>query len=134
MRYQMLRILAVVGLTALPATADVPLSAVEFEAYVTNRTITWDYGTGVLGVEQYLPGRQVRWAFENERCMTGRWYEDGGNICFVYDDGGGPQCWRFARDGKRLRAQFVNVDGGSVITEIDSSPKPLACSGPEVGV
>jgi hypothetical protein len=130
----MMRVLAALVLMAGPAMADLPLSAKEFEAYVTNKTITWDYGAGVRGVEQYLPGRQVRWAFQADDCMTGRWYEDGGNICFVYEDGGGPQCWRFERAGKGLRAQFVNVEGGTIITEIGSSPEPLACAGPEVGV
>jgi hypothetical protein len=125
---------ALTAWTALPAMADEALSAKAFEAYTTNKTITWDYGAGVRGVEQYLPGRQVRWAFEDDRCMMGSWYEDSGNICFVYEDGGGPQCWRFERAGKGLRAQFVNVDGGTVITEIDSSAEPLACAGPEVGV
>lgn len=126
--------LALVGLNALPATAETPMSGAAFEAYVTNKTITWDYGAGILGMEQYLPGRQVRWAFEDDQCMTGHWFEDGTNICFQYEDGGGPQCWRFSLDGQALRAQFVNVEGGTVINEIDSSAKPLACSGPDVGV
>lgn len=66
--------------------------------------------------------------------MIGSWYEDSGNICFVYEDGTGPQCWRFERDGAGLRAQFMNEPGGTVINEIDSSAEPLGCSGPEVGV
>jgi hypothetical protein len=130
----MLRALALACLIPLRAAAELPLSAAEFEAYVTGKTIRYDYGAGVLGAEQYLPGRRVRWAFEDEACMTGNWYADGGNICFQYEDGTGPQCWRFERDGAGLRAQFMNEPGGTVITERGSSPEPLACSGPDVGV
>lgn len=130
----MLRAAVFAYLMPLPVWADLPMSAAAFEAYVTGKTITWDYGAGVLGAEQYLPGRRVRWAFEDEACMIGNWYADGGNICFQYEDGSGPKCWRFVRDGAGLRAQFMNEPGGTVITERDSSPEPLACSGPEVGV
>jgi hypothetical protein len=130
----MLRAIALACLIPVPAMAELPLTAAEFEAYVTNKTITWDYGAGVLGAEQYLPGRQVRWAFQDEQCMMGTWFEDSGNICFVYEDGTGPQCWRFERGSAGLRAQFIAEGGGTVITEIGSSPEPLACSGPEVGV
>ncbi len=130
----MLRAAVLACLIPLPALAELPMSAKDFEAYVTNKTITYDYGAGLLGVEQYLPGRRVRWAFEDDKCMIGSWYEDSGNICFVYEDGTGPQCWRFERDGAGLRAQFMNEPGGTVINEIDSSAEPLGCSGPEVGV
>jgi hypothetical protein len=132
----MLRHLALLAvcLSPLSAWAEPPLSGAAFEAYVTNKTITYDYGAGLLGTEQYLPGRKVRWAFEDESCMIGSWYEDGSNICFQYEDGSGPQCWRFERSGAGLRAQFVSEPGGMVITELESSNKPLACSGPEVGV
>ncbi len=130
----MRRALAMLCLMAVPAWAELPMSGAAFEAYVTNKTITWDYGAGVLGAEQYLPGRRVRWAFEDEACMVGSWYEDGGNICFVYEDGTGPKCWRFIQQGTGLQAQFMNEPGGRVITERDASPEPLACSGPDVGV
>jgi hypothetical protein len=130
----MFRTAALVCLIPFQALADLPMSAADFEAYATNKTITYDYGGGLLGVEQYLPGRQVRWSFEDDTCVYGSWYEDNGNICFVYDDGSGPQCWRFVRDGKQLRAQFMNDGGGQVITEIEKTSKPLSCSGPQVGV
>ena len=118
----------------LPALAELPMSAHDLDAYPTGKTITWDYGGGLRGQEQYLPGRQVLWAFEADKRLRGTWFEDSGNICFVYENDGGPQCWRFARDGKRLRAQFMNEPGGRVINEIGQSPDPLRCTGPEVGV
>ena len=119
---------------APPAMAEGALTGKAFESYVTNKTITWDYGSGTTGAEQYLPGRRVRWAFEDDRCMTGTWYAEGENSCFLYDDGTPPDCWRFERVGKGLRAQYMSTPGGRVITEIGSVPEPLACEGPEVGV
>jgi hypothetical protein len=61
------------------------MSAAEFEDYTTGQTLTFSFMGVPYGVEQYLPGRRVIWAFIGEDCHEGRWYEDAGNICFVYD-------------------------------------------------
>lgn len=130
------------ALTAAPLAADeegAPVTAEAFEAYVTGKTLTFDYGEGLFGTEQYLPGRQVRWAFDGGRCLTGRWYPEGTAICFVYEgNSADPQCWRFTMPGGRLAAQFLGqgADGapGSFITESGQSTAPLPCAGPDVGV
>lgn len=111
-----------------------PMTAAEFDAYVTGKTITYDYGGGVLGIEQYLANRQVRWAFEGDICLDGIWFQQADQICFVYEDDGVPQCWHFYREAGGLTATFLGDDLGIVISEIGQSTEPLACAGPDVGV
>jgi hypothetical protein len=120
-------------MTALPACAE-PLNGAEFGAYVTGKTITYDYGDGLLGIEEYMPGNRVRWAFQGDLCMNGTWFQEGEQICFVYENEGVPQCWLFYREGSGLSATFTGDDLGLVINEIDQSTTPLSCAGPDVGV
>jgi hypothetical protein len=122
------------GLVAGAAQAEKAMSGVEFEAYVTGKTITWNYGAGVLGTEQYLPQRQVRWAFEGDQCLNGTWFEDSGSVCFVYDNNEGPICWHFVKGAKGLTSQIAGQPDGLVIFEVAHTADPLACTGPEVGV
>ena len=122
------------GLFVMPVAAQSPMTDDAFDAYVTGHTLTYDYGAGVLGVEQYLPGRRVRWAFEGDTCLDGTWFQDADQICFVYENDDIPQCWHFYSTPGGLSATFLGDDLGSRITEIDKSTKPLACAGPDVGV
>ena len=93
-------------LCAAPAcAADAPMTAEEFEAFATGKTLTYALGGEVYGAEQYLPGRRVLWAFKGEECRRGYWYELAGEVCFVYDDDGTPQCWRFIRDAGGLTGE-----------------------------
>jgi len=119
----------------LPArSADAPLTAQEFEAYATGKTLSYAQAGTVWGSEQYLPGRKVIWAFTEDDCQYGHWYEDAGNICFVYENDPAPQCWRFFREEKGLRAVFLDGDGMTLLSEVGQSSKPLNCPGPDVGV
>ncbi len=131
--------LALLPLPALvgPAFAEpgAPLTGTEFEAHTTGRTLTYASGGQVFGTEQYLPGRRVMWAFSEDRCQKGRWYEAGAFICFVYEDEPGvPQCWTFHLDGGRLLARFQGDAPGSELSEVEQSDRPLNCPGPDVGV
>ncbi|WP_439104310.1 hypothetical protein [Celeribacter marinus] len=118
---------------ALPAGADEPLTAQEFDAYTRGKTLTYaDQGTA-YGLEEYYPNNQVKWAFEGGACLDGIWYEENQNICFLYEDGRAPQCWQFFQDGNRLRAEFVS-DSGTQQYEAYSSDRPLQCTGPQIGV
>ena len=128
-------------LCAAPLFADdgtparVPMSAAEFEAYTTGKTLSYArQGSAPYGAEQYLPGRRVLWAFNDDECNSGRWHEDLGLICFVYEDNPTPQCWSFFRDGGRITALFENVEGATALYEIGQSNEPLFCPGPQVGV
>lgn len=82
----MLKRLALLALAAAsPALADDPMSAAEFEAYVTGKTLFYSHLGVEYGVEQYLPGRRVKWAFLDGDCRDGRWYQQDDMICFTYE-------------------------------------------------
>lgn len=120
---------------ASPALADRQLTAEEFEAYATGKTLTYAEGGQVYGVEQYLPNRRVRWAFVDDTCRLGHWYDNGGGeICFVYEHDATPQCWTFHQGPGGLRARFTNTPGSTELSEVEQSSEPLACTGPDVGV
>ena len=129
-----LRTLLVALLAALPAHAQQPMSAAEFDAYATGKTLYFGQDGASYGVEQYLPDRRVRWSFMDGQCKDGVWYEDGGQICFIYEDRPEPQCWSFYRQGSGLRAVFENGTGGTTLYEARQDDEPMLCYGPEVGV
>jgi hypothetical protein len=126
--------LAAALLAAFPALAETPMTGDEFEAHVGTSTLTYDYGDGVFGIEEYLPGRKVRWAFEADNCLVGTWYEKGDQICFTYDNGGEPACWLFFDLGGYVKGRFMGEGGGWEIYELDKTNEPLSCTGPDVGV
>ena len=120
---------------AMPAEPLIgtPMTGAEFEAYTTGKTLSFSSLGQPYGAEQYLPGRRVMWAFTEDICRKGIWYEDAGQICFSYDYDPTPQCWVFWRDAG-LNALFMGQEDGTRLKEIAQSPSPLPCAGPEVGV
>ena len=121
-------------LTASAATAETQLSGAEFEAYSTGKTLTYASNGQIYGVEQYLPNRRVRWAFIDDTCRIGHWYEDAGEICFVYEHDATPQCWTFHLSDSKLMARFVSDPPQTELKEVNQTSEPLACTGPDVGV
>lgn len=120
-------------LVALPAAAQEPLSAAEFDDYVSGRTLTYGTAEGPYGVERYHDGRRVTWAFLDGACEEGYWEErDPGMICFVYETLEPDQCWHFYREGTGLRAEFVNDPSMSYLYEVTEDELPLVC--PDYGV
>ena len=120
---------------AAPAEAT-PMSAEAFDSYTLGRTLSYVFQGTPYGIEQYLPNRRVRWTFIGRECQDGSWYEEAGNICFVYDNApDDAQCWRFFTEGDGLRAVFQGPDGPSTeLYEAQQSEAPLVCMGPGVGV
>ncbi len=122
-------------LTATLAQAEAPMTVAEFEAYVTGKTLTYSQFGQPYGTEEYLPDRKVRWAFTEDICQYGRYYEeDPGRICFVYEYDPTPHCWTFWRDGAGLKALSISDTPGSELSEVSQTDDPLACAGPDVGV
>ena len=121
-------------MTPLAAFAETPLTGAEFGADVTGKTLTYDYGNGILGTEEYLPDRKVRWAFEGDICMYGTWYQDKDQICFVYDSDPTPQCWLYFLESGKIRGRYMGPGGGWEILESARTTQPLSCAGPDVGV
>jgi hypothetical protein len=114
--------------------AQTNLTGAEFEAYATGKTLTYASNGQVYGVEQYLTNRRVRWAFVDDTCRIGHWYEDAGEICFVYENDATPQCWTFHIRGGKLMARFVSEPPATELSEVNQTSDPLACTGPDVGV
>lgn len=129
-----MRLALAFALLAAPAFAQDQLTAEEFEAYATGRTLTYALGGQVYGIEQYLPGRRVLWAFAGDECRRGTWYEQGEEICFVYEHDPTPQCWTFHRKDNGIAARFAGDAPGSELSEVAQTPEPLSCTGPDVGV
>lgn len=121
------------ALLPLSALAETPLTGAEFDANVSGTTLTYDYGNGLFGTEEYLPDHKVRWAFEGDICIYGTWYEAGDQICFVYDDDPAPQCWLYFLEGGAIRGRYMG-EGGWEILESTRTTQPLPCAGPDVGV
>ncbi|EAU47336.1 hypothetical protein [Salipiger bermudensis] len=118
----------------LPGLAAEPMSGAEFERYTLGKTLYFGLAGSAYGVEEYLPDRRVRWSFLDGKCKDGLWYEDAGQICFVYDDQPTPQCWSFFREGSGLRAVFENDPESTVLYEARQDEAPMMCLGPEIGV
>jgi hypothetical protein len=127
-------LLASLILAATPALAETPLNATEFDAATVNSTITYDYGNGIFGTEEYLPGRKVRWAFEGDLCIYGTWYQQGDEICFDYENDVTPACWLYFLENGKIRGRYMGEGGGWEILESSRDGGPLPCAGPDVGV
>jgi len=92
----MIRLLIAFMVLALPVQAQTPMTAAEFEAYVTGRTLTFGFEGQAYGVEEFREGRRTTWAFMQEECREGSWFPRGEQICFVYDDRPlDEHCWIF---------------------------------------
>lgn len=129
-----MRALIVLCLLALPATAETSLSAEEFDAYVTGRTLTYSRDGIPFGIEEYRDGRRVLWSFLDGTCEEGLWYPVGEMICFAYESYPEVQCWTFhLRDGD-LSARFMNDPESRALYETHQSRDPIQCLGPKVGV
>ncbi|MEM9437049.1 MAG: hypothetical protein AAGA15_08410 [Pseudomonadota bacterium] len=128
-------LLSTLASTSLAVEAGDPLTASEFEALTTGKTLTYaTEGQTPYGTEEYLPGRKVRWAFTGQECKDGEWFEEGGLICFIYEDNPDPQCWSFFLTPQGIRAQFENREGTAPLYSIAESTEPLFCPGPLIGV
>ncbi|MEZ5778375.1 MAG: hypothetical protein R3E44_08440 [Paracoccaceae bacterium] len=125
--------LAFAGLAHAAEPGD-KLTAEEFEAVTVGRTLYYNSGGQPYGIEQYLPGRKVIWAFLGDDCRKGEWYEDAGDICFVYEDNPDPQCWTFWHSDAGLLARFRGDPAGLPLIAVEQSPEPMACPGPILGV
>lgn len=121
------------AVTGLAAQAQTPLSADEFEAHVLGKTVTYRQFAGIFGIEEYLPGRQVRWSVAENLCQYGTWYPKDEAICFVYEYSQTPYCWTFWLQDGALVALSVNDLPGAELYEVERNEVPLPCPGPDIG-
>ena len=111
-----------------------PMTAAEFEAYVTGKTLYYGRSGAPYGAEIYHENRRVTWSFLDGDCKDGYWYAEGHNICFVYDDRPDPQCWTFERGPGGLVAQFENNPDSTALYEAQDIGEEMICLGPKIGV
>jgi hypothetical protein len=117
-----------------PALAEGLMTAEEFDAFTRGKTFYYGTGGEAYGAEEYLPNNRVIWTFLDGQCQYGIWYEDEGNICFVYENIPERQCWTFRKnDSGGLIARFENDPQDLELYEVERSAKPLDCPGPDVG-
>jgi hypothetical protein len=116
-----------------PASADPLLDAAEFEALTEGRTMTWASYGQVYGVEQYLPGRRVRWTELGDDCKLGHWYMQGPAICFLYEDDPTPACWEITLSGAGMLAVEISDPPGEEPVVVKETTETMPCFGPEVG-
>jgi hypothetical protein len=117
-----------------PAYGADPLTAAEFEAYTTGKTLYFNLEGEAYGAEQYLPNRRVQWSFLDGKCDEGDWYPDNRMICFTYDSEPDPQCWTFFKTPDGLVANFENDPTQTTLFTARESTEPMLCPGPDVGV
>lgn len=127
-------LLALAALLAAPALAETPMTAEQFAAHVTGKTITYRQFDYVFGTEEYLPDRKVRWSVSPDLCQYGSWYPQDDDICFVYEYDPVPHCWTFWLKDGTLVALSTDGAPGQELFEAAASDQPLPCPGPEVGV
>lgn len=125
--------LIVLCLGAMPCFAQ-QLNAEEFDRYTRGKTLFYGADGAAYGVERYLDGRRVVWSFLDGECQDGIWYEENGQICFVYEDNLTPQCWTFTTGANGLIAQFENEPDGTELYEAQNGEDDMLCYGPDVGV
>lgn len=120
-------------LAAAPAPAQ-SLSAEAFDAYTRGKTLFYGFDGTAYGVERYLEGRRVIWSFLDGDCKAGVWYEEQGQICFLYEDRLDPQCWTFTETPGGLVARFENDPEATELYEAEDIDEEMVCYGPDVGV
>jgi len=131
MRYILILLTALSSAT--PAMAE-PMTAKEFEAYVTGKTLYFGRAGAPYGAEIYRENRRVTWSFLDGECKDGYWYNEGRDICFVYEDSPEPQCWTFERGTSGLIANFENDPASEELYEAQDVGEEMICFGPKIGV
>jgi len=122
------------ALTGPPGWAQSLMSAEAFDAYTRGKTLYYGFDGEAYGVERYLDDRRVIWSFLDGDCKHGRWYEEAGQICFVYEDRIDAQCWTFAEGANGLIARFENNPDATELYEAQDIGDEMLCYGPDVGV
>jgi len=132
---RLVHILLALAAIPVPAWAETIVPPAKFERMTSGKTLYFDRGGQPYGAETYLANRQVLWRYSDGTCSTGHWFEDAGNICFVYDATPLPQCWIFVeRDGEFFaRTLGTPSEDISEIRLAGESPEPLDCPAPNLG-
>jgi hypothetical protein len=113
--------------------AQTLMTAEEFEAFSTGRTLDYWVDGGFSGSEQHLSDRRTIDSLDDGSCLKGRWFPEGDAICFLYEEDPVQHCWRFWSEGASVVAEYVNSNG-NFSTTVTLSDEPVNCLGPDAGV
>lgn len=130
----LMRSLIPLVLIAAPALAQSTLSAEAFDKYTRGKTLYYGFEGESYGVERYLEDRRVIWSFLDGKCKEGIWYEEAGQICFIYEDRLDAQCWTFSESPGGLIARFEGRTQETELYEAQEDDAEMLCYGPDVGV
>ena len=115
------------------ALAAEPMNGAAFDAYTRGKTLFYGQNGQAYGAEIYLDDRKVRWSFLDGECKDGFWYEEAGQICFVYEDIQAPQCWAFSTNNGKLIARFEDLPGATELYEAEDVGEEMICLAPNLG-
>ena len=105
------------------------MSAAEFDAYVTGRTITFRTDLNPsYGTERYMEGRRLMWSIAAGICQYGVWFESKGDICFRYEGDPEHKCWTVYDEPGGLRGVYTTRPPFTVIFEVKDRQEPLICN------
>jgi hypothetical protein len=122
----MRRILVVAVVLATPAVAeDPPMTAEAFDSRTLGRVMDTYDGTGIYGIEEFLPGRRVIWQ-DGGGCMRGTWEQIGDQICFDYEDRSELVCWTYHDRGGWIMGWFEGDRTSEPIMLVETQ-NPLTC-------
>lgn len=119
---------------AQAAVGAEPMNGAAFDAYTKGKTLFYGQNGQPYGAEVYLDDRRVKWSFLDGQCKEGFWYEEAGQICFVYEDNPTPQCWAFTTEAGKLTARFENLPGATELYEAEDVGEEMICLAPNLGV
>ena len=110
------------------------ISAEEFDSFASGSTLYFNRAGQPYGAEEYKDDRRVIWTFLDGTCERGAWYDQGDQICFVYETQSEAQCWHFIeRDGVK-RARVIGDIPSNDLFVVGQDNRRLECPGPGVGV
>lgn len=116
-------------LLASPALAETPITADQFDAFASGKTLIWSQDGQAYGLESYLPGRKLLWSEEGGTCLSGSYAQAAnGQICFTYDDATPPDCWLLYPAGDALHGTLQSDAEPRPDYGISVSPTPLDCA------
>lgn len=100
-------LVAALLLVAGPALAGQPVSPSEFRAYAEGHTLYFERDGQPFGAEEFKPGGETLWRYNDGSCLRGAWRPHGGQLCFYYGQGREVLCWRLLRDEKGLMVRLL---------------------------
>ena len=127
-----LALIALIFTTA--AHAQTRMSGAEFDALSQGTTMYFTENGQFYGAEQFLPDRRSVWRAEDGTCVNGKWNEEKGSLCFLYDNGDGPYCWDITGSIEDMTITSTTGPDPLVLKLSGQDTTPIICTGPAFGV